>query len=484
MKSFLPFLLLLFIVLVGFYFRTYKLVELSTFAHDNDLYSWIVKDILIDRHFRLIGQETSVAGIYIGPLFYYLLVPFFALFKLDPIGATIPVTIIGILTVVSFYLVIARFFGRPAGLIAAFLYAVSLPNVFFDRWVVPTQPTVLWSIWYLFVLLSLTEGNLKVLPLAGILLGLVWHIHIALAPLALLLPLAIIFSGKKLKVSLFIVPLFLAFVLTLPFWLFEFRHGFTQLKGFFDSLSGYKDPAQGFYRLKKMFNLASGVLLANLFPNLKFVNFLNICPLILVFLFVSWKKVLSKKELFLMLGWVAVAILSQFFSRRAVSEYYFANIVVISLPLAALFLTYFFRYRLGKGVILVLLCGYLVINRNDLLKRSTLPDGYLAKKQMVEYIKKDALTKAYPCVSVNYITNFGNGVGFRYFFWWQGVKQIQPGKRAPVYNIVIPAEISGKEINIAFGNLGLILPRPQVFKDKALCDDPGFQLLPLLGFVN
>ncbi len=484
MKSFLPLLLLLLIVIVGFYFRTYKLAELYTFAHDNDLYSWIVKDIWVDRHFRLIGQETSVGAIFIGPLFYYLLVPFFVLFKLDPIGAVMLTTIIGILTIVSFYFVISKFFGRAAGLTVAFLYAVSLQNVFFDRWVVPTQPTVLWSIWYLYVLLSLLGGNLKVLPLAGILLGLIWHIHITLAPLVLLLPIAIILSHRKIKANQFILPAFFGLVLTLPFWLFEFRHGFTQFKGFFDSLSGYKDPAQGFYRFQKMFDLSAAPLLANLFPDLRFTNFSNLLPMIFLSLYCLLRKILSKKEFLLMLAWVLIAILSQFFSRRTVSEYYFSNIIVVTLPLAALFLTSFFRFRVGKVVLLSLLLGYLIFNRNNLLKRSTLPDGYLAKKQIVEYIRKDALAKGYPCISINYITNFGKGVGFRYFFWWQGVKLIQPGKGAPVYNIVIPAEISAKEINVAFGNLGLILPRPQVFKDKALCDDPGFQLLSPLGFVN
>lgn len=69
------FLILGFIILLGLFFRTYKVVDNLSFAHDSDLYSWIAKDIIVDKHFRLIGQLTTAPGIYIGGLFYFLLFP-------------------------------------------------------------------------------------------------------------------------------------------------------------------------------------------------------------------------------------------------------------------------------------------------------------------------------------------------------------------------------------------------------------------------
>ena len=70
---------LILILLIGLFFRTYAVVGRYDFAHDHDLFSWIVKDIVVDNHPRLIGQLTSAPGIFIGAFFYYSLVPFFLL---------------------------------------------------------------------------------------------------------------------------------------------------------------------------------------------------------------------------------------------------------------------------------------------------------------------------------------------------------------------------------------------------------------------
>src|SRR3989338_2340202 len=147
-------LILILIIALGFFFRTYQLVERADFGHDADLYSWIIKDIVVNGHLRLAGQETSAPGIFIGPLFYYLLIPFFLLFNMDPVAAQIPITIIGILTVISYYLVFSKLFNIRTGLIAAFLYAVLISSaVWFDRRLAPSTPTNLWTIWYFYTVI-------------------------------------------------------------------------------------------------------------------------------------------------------------------------------------------------------------------------------------------------------------------------------------------------------------------------------------------
>src|SRR3989344_8893911 len=98
-------LLLVGLLLIGLFFRSYKIVERFEFAHDGDLYSWIVKDIVVNHHIRLIGQLTSAPGIFIGPAFYYLLVPFFILTKMDPIGTIYFALLVGLITIISYYFV-------------------------------------------------------------------------------------------------------------------------------------------------------------------------------------------------------------------------------------------------------------------------------------------------------------------------------------------------------------------------------------------
>src|SRR5579884_3475847 len=126
------------ILLIGIFFRTYQLLERYTYAHDADLFSWIVKDIVVNHHLRLIGQLTSAPGIYIGPLFYYLLIPFFWLTRMDPVGALIPITLLGILNLISIYYVFSKLFNQTVGLVASFLWATSITATVYDRWVVPS----------------------------------------------------------------------------------------------------------------------------------------------------------------------------------------------------------------------------------------------------------------------------------------------------------------------------------------------------------
>lgn len=208
------------ILLVGLFFRTYKAIEWFEFAHDGDLYSWIVKDIVVDKHIRLIGQMTTAHGIFIGPLFYYLLIPFFFLTKMDPVGAVIPITIIGVLTVASYYYVFSKLFNKEVGLIVSFFYAVLLSPVFFDRRVVPSTPTNLWLVWYFYTVVNILRGNYSVLPILGLLTGLIWHIHIALLPALAVIPVAVVLS-KKLPNTKQVVFSLLAFLVPFsPFLLF------------------------------------------------------------------------------------------------------------------------------------------------------------------------------------------------------------------------------------------------------------------------
>src|SRR4030067_2606097 len=98
-------LLLILIIAVGIFFRLYKSVIYFPYGHDNDLAGWVIKDILLNKHLRLVGQETSTQGIFIGSLYYYLLIPFYLLTGLDPVGAILLSVVLGMFGIWSFYFV-------------------------------------------------------------------------------------------------------------------------------------------------------------------------------------------------------------------------------------------------------------------------------------------------------------------------------------------------------------------------------------------
>jgi hypothetical protein len=127
------------IVIIGLFFRLYQSYNWMLYGHDQDLAAWIVKDITVGHHFRLVGQETSINGLFIGGMYYYSQIPFFLLFNMHPYG-TMPFPIlIALLTIFSLYFVNTKLFNSKVGLLSAFFYAISINHSLLDRWSVPTN---------------------------------------------------------------------------------------------------------------------------------------------------------------------------------------------------------------------------------------------------------------------------------------------------------------------------------------------------------
>jgi len=237
MKKHLRYLLIFSILALGIFFEVINRRAFN-YAHDNDLASWIVKDILVNRHLRLVGQQTSVTGVFIGPLFYYLQIPFYVLGRGDPVYIPFLTAILGTFTVFSFYYVFGKIFNRKVGIIGSLIYAVSQMIVFCDREVVPTMPVMLWTVWYLFDLYLIYKGDQKNgFMLFAVLVALVWHINLALyiiTPLALL---SWLLSKKKMEWKCLFRGVLVLLVLNLPLIIFEARHNFQQTNAVITSLT-------------------------------------------------------------------------------------------------------------------------------------------------------------------------------------------------------------------------------------------------------
>lgn len=487
-----PYLIVLgLILLIGIFFRTYQLVERFHFAHDDDLYSWIVKDILVNHHYRLIGQLTSAPGIFIGPAYYYSLIPFFLIFNMDPVAATVPITIFGILTIISYYFVFSRLFNIKVGLIASFLYTVLINNIEFDRRIVPSTPANLWVIWYFFTIVMIARGKFAVLPLLGILIALIWHIHIALIP-ALIAIIAAFLVSRKLPNKKQVLSFFISlFITSLPLILFEVRHNFSQTLSLISNFTTNHGGRTGSYKLMLVLemitkNINSLFLSPQSLPNP--LRYLFVILLLSLTFFVVKKSLLSKKELIPLSVWMVGVVCFFTLSSSLISEYYFYSIEVIFTLLVSLtFYQISKSSNLGKILILSLLT---VIGIKNLIFYTTTyiyHKGYVEKKALVEYIVSDAKDKGYPCVGINYITTPGENVGFRYFFYLKNLHLVHPSTNIPVYNIVIPDELSLGEVKQKFGHIGLIPPTKIPSKEviEKSCQAPNTNLTDLMfGYVE
>ena len=461
--------LLVLILLFGLFFRTYEVVGRFEFAHDGDLYSWIIKDITENHHLRLIGQLTSAKGIFIGPLFYYLLTPFFIITKMDPIGAIIPFTILSLLAIFSYYYCLKQLFNREIGLVAAFLNSVLLWIVQFDRWVVPSNPTNIWVIWYFYVIINLARGNFKVLWILAILISLIWHIHIALAPALLAVPVAVFLSRKFPTTKQLIVFIALTLFFSLPLIVFEVKHGFSQTLSLIQNFSINQGGGSGLEKFY-LLNLKATLEIVNLFFYPQIPNFLKSLPFIPIILlsgiFLIRKKLLTIAELLALYAWVVGVFLFYTFSSTIVSEYYISNIKIIFLAIISLYFYLLFKTRVGRILVLMLFGIILVRNLHFIITQDYYHKGYIEKKALVEFIKNDSLKQEFPCIAVSYITTPGENVGFRYFFYLEKLHVNQPSSGAPVYTIVLPSELAEGKREKLFGHIKVIPPDQISSKEK------------------
>lgn len=485
------FLLFLLILAVGVYLRNFQVVYRYEYAHDADLFSWIVKDIVVNHHIRLIGQLTSAPGIFIGPLYYYSLIPFFLLFNMDPIAAIIPISILGIFTIISYWLVFYKLFNKTVGLIAMTLYSVFLPLIELDRRVVPSTPTNIWVVWYFYAIISITRGNYSVLPLLGVLIGLIWEIHIALIPALIAIPVAVIVSKKLPKIRQ-VVYFFAAVTLTsIPLVLFEVRHNFQQTLSFIGNFTSNHGGSTGAFKFIQVVNMINKNVNTLLFtPQSPAITSTPIFTLVilLIGIFLMKKKLIPTKELLVLYIWFFGVVMFFTFSSSLISEYYFANLDVIFITIFSLLL--FFIYRVSKiGMIIVfgLLLILTVKNIYFFSTEYTYLKGYNERKAVVDFISQDAKNKGYPCVAISYITAIGENVGLRYFLWLKGVKVVKITKDAPIYNVVIPDEYALGQIEKKFGHIGIITPKdvPSKAVIEKACQGENVNLTaPVFGFTE
>lgn len=467
------------IVIAGLFLRSYNARETFFYGHDLDLASWIIKDILINKHLRLIGQLTSTEGIFIGPIYYYFLIPFYLATRMDPIGAVYAISLLGLVSIVSYIFVFYKLFGRLPGIIAGVIYAVSSYMVLNDREVIPTMPVMLWSVWYFYAINLLLRGKVSGYILSGILFGLIWHINLALALAVPLAPLAIWLSRKKLMPQGLFKGVLALLFLSLPLIVFELRHSFLQTKAFLAAItSNQSDIVNGFDKLTRVLHLAN-TNAHNFLLSPLYISFWASTVLLLIgLIYISFNKLIAKNLLIIMATWWGSFILFFSLYSKVVSEYYLNAIFVVWVAILTLSVSQLLQTKKLKLIGIFILITFVSLNLYRIISYQPNGNGYLEKKSLVEFIDDDRLAHGYPCFAVSFITSPGNELGYRYLFWLRGMHVTKPSSGAPVYSIVFPHSIVGR-IDESFGALALVLPDYERYSEGGItesCSSPNTNL--------
>ena len=464
------YLVFLVILCAGVFLRLFKAEYLFQYTHDNDLAGWVIRDIVGNYHLRLIGQETSTTGVFIGALYYYLQIPFYMLTKMDPIGAVLLGALTGLLGMISTYFVFKRVFNQETALVGMLIYGISFYVVLVEKEIVPTALVFVWTVWILYALHLILNGeNKKGLVLSGILGGLIWHINFALIiPFSLVL-VALVITSQKTKLGDYFIGA-LTFVLANgPLVVFELRHGFSQTKSIVNSLTqNQNDIIGGWEKVQRVIYLLSKDATSLVFGgamNFKFEYVLLAIALLFVYLLA--KRVITKKIGLIFSLWVILYIL--FFSSysKIVSEYYLNGAIIVFIAILSVGIAELVKSKKAHLLGVVCVSLFCTFNYHKLINFQINRSGYFDKKETIRDIDSNRGLHNYPCISVSYITDPGYDRGYRYFIWHRGLKTKPITGDVPVYTIVFPLKPVFK-VDRTSGAIGVIYPEFKKYEGKDL----------------
>jgi 4-amino-4-deoxy-L-arabinose transferase-like glycosyltransferase len=245
------YLFLIILLLLSAYLRLYRISDYMTFLGDEGRDVLIVKRMIIDHKFTLLGPTASVGGFFLGPIYYYFMIPFLWAWNLDPVGPAIMVALFGIATVYLLYITGKNLISEYAGFSAASLYALSPIIIAYSRssWnpnIVPFFSMILiYSLWKA----SVTEKT-KWLLVSGIALGIGIQLHYLFVFLFILtfVWLFFLYCSNKIRKLRSYLGLVMGFIIgNSLFLLFEIRHGFPNTKSIIQFILTGKDTGFNVY---------------------------------------------------------------------------------------------------------------------------------------------------------------------------------------------------------------------------------------------
>lgn len=131
------FVIVVLILMVAAGLRLWRINEYMTFLGDEGRDVRVVGKLITQGDLVFIGPMTSVTTssghMYLGPAYYYLMAPALAFSALDPVGPAIMVALVSVLTCGLVWWVGRKWFAPIAGLVAAWLFAISPTIIIYSR---------------------------------------------------------------------------------------------------------------------------------------------------------------------------------------------------------------------------------------------------------------------------------------------------------------------------------------------------------------
>jgi 4-amino-4-deoxy-L-arabinose transferase-like glycosyltransferase len=373
----------MFLVIAAAFLRLWKVDEAALFLGDQGRDALIVSRIFLQKDLVFIGPITSVGNMYLGPLYYYFMLPFLMLSYPSPLGSVYAVAVLGTLTVFFLYYWGIRMVGETAAVIAAFLCTFSVVAIDLSRFSWNPNITPFVGLLMMYATYKAVAKHPKYWLLVGFAFAILLQLHyvtLLAGAAAGLLWISEMFRALRAKNALLAKQLVgfalgafaIVAVSLLPLFIFDLKHDWLNLHSFqkmFTNTDNFSssatEPSTVASILRETHGRSMHIFFEFLIGKERVLNTILVGILLIVTaLFYRTKpKRASHIGLTVILVYLIVGILGLSTYRNSVFNHYIAYLF----PATFLFLSFFFaklwNWKIyGKVALLVLLTFFISYN--------------------------------------------------------------------------------------------------------------------------
>ncbi len=369
------------------------------FGFDQARDAYVSRQWIGDRSIKLLGPPTDISGVFQGPLYYYLIGPFYALSRGDPQLPFAALMVLNAGGVFLVYLIGSLLFGKKAGLLAALFYAFSFEQYQYSYYAANPSPAMISVlIFYLGCLLFFLKNKPWGLVLLAAGLGTAIHFEFFLIYLAIIPPVNLFLYHKTVEINRkWLLISLLVFGGTIGNYLLaEIKY---PLRMTVSLLKFFASSGQELYRVSDHLTVILEKYFQHIYLNLFGFSLFFSALVFFLLLYLALKEQRYRREMLFLLVWVAGPLVL-YFANIATLGYFMTNIGV-AIPLTLLTVFLMLKLIRNKAVLTLLIILILLGNIKLLLSqgRNGLVWGLLAvqngmmlrdERAVVDYTYREA----------------------------------------------------------------------------------------------
>ncbi len=417
-------------IIFGTFIRFYNLKDSLMFQGDQGRDALIVSRIFTQKDLVFVGPVTSVGNMYLGPIYYYFMLPFLWITYPSPMGPVYAIATLSMVTSLLCFYIGYKLFNKTTGLIACIFYTFSHLSVTHARFSWNPNPTPLITLLTIYFL-NKTFKNKKYWMYVAICLAILIQLHyfalLIVAGSGLIWLYQIKNASKKIEeikniIEYTIKSIIIVFTFNIPLILFDIKNNFLNWQAFikifskeqsFTLPSDYNFFDKIFYLIRTFLHTSQQLFIEIFYSDISFnLLFIIISLFLMGLVYKNHSK--NKKNLNILTILFLTSNLGASLYRHEIHDHYIIYLIPIVGLFYGLIVNNIWNRISGKIITIILIFAFLYTNFQYYPLSSmgwTIDDQQLVTKKIYDHLNKN---EKYNLVLLSESQDF-YGMNYRYF---------------------------------------------------------------------